>query len=143
MSLTSKIVHAERRYSVKEHEVKKRRLTISQHHKPNRHIMFHAHVYFPLKNIAQAEELKNRINAERRDVLTVFPLNMGLVGPHKMPMFEVHFANDDKGFTQWLNQARGDFPVLIHPIGDNDLIDHTEHAVWLGRELGVFEDKLS
>ncbi|MGF1719343.1 DOPA 4,5-dioxygenase family protein [Vibrio kyushuensis] len=105
--------------------------------------MFHAHVYFPLKNIKQAEQLKELITAERRDVLQVFPLNMGLVGPHKMPMFEIHFANDERNFIKWLDEFRGEMAVLIHPVSEEELLDHTERAIWLGRELGVFEDKLS
>ncbi|MCK6263658.1 DOPA 4,5-dioxygenase family protein [Vibrio sp. ZSDE26] len=104
--------------------------------------MFHAHVYFPLKNLKQAENLKARIESERRDVLKVFPLNMGLVGPHKMPMFEIHFSNNERDFIQWLDGVREDLSVLIHPVSEEHLLDHTERATWLGRELGVFEDKL-
>lgn len=105
--------------------------------------MFHAHIYFPLKNIKLAEQLKERIETERKDVLNVFSLHMGLVGPHKMPMFEIHFANDERNLIEWLDEARGEMPVLIHPVTGDDLVDHTEKAIWLGRELGVFEEKLS
>ncbi len=105
--------------------------------------MFHAHIYFPLKNIKLAEQFKERIVTERKDVLNVYDLHMGLVGPHKMPMFELNFANNDRNMIEWLDDARGDFPVLVHPVTGDDLVDHTKSAIWLGRELGVFEDKLS
>ncbi|MDW2035809.1 DOPA 4,5-dioxygenase family protein, partial [Vibrio sp. 665] len=45
-------------------------------------------------------------------------------------------------FLAWLDTIRGDFSVLIHPVSERELRDHTESAIWLGRELGVFEEKL-
>ncbi|NMS01617.1 DOPA 4,5-dioxygenase, partial [Vibrio parahaemolyticus] len=45
-------------------------------------------------------------------------------------------------FLAWLDTIRGDFSVLIHPVSEEELLDHTERAIWLGREIGVFEEKL-
>ncbi|USD42777.1 DOPA 4,5-dioxygenase [Vibrio sp. SCSIO 43135] len=105
--------------------------------------MFHAHIYFALKNLDSIKQLRNRIQSERNDVLQVFePVNR-LVGPHKMPMMELHFADNSRNFIEWLDEARDGMSVLIHPVSDEHLLDHTERAVWLGRELGVFEEKLS
>ncbi|MDF4652756.1 DOPA 4,5-dioxygenase family protein, partial [Vibrio parahaemolyticus] len=50
--------------------------------------MYHAHVYFPLREQDKAQALNEIIRQERQDVLRVFPLVGRLVGPHKMPMFE-------------------------------------------------------
>lgn len=106
--------------------------------------MYHGHVYFPLRFAEQAETLRQKILSERKDVIEVFPLVQRLVGPHKMPMFEIHFANKESGILEWLEQERGDMSVLIHPVtGGEETLDHTERAIWLGRELGVFEDTLS
>lgn len=104
--------------------------------------MFHAHIYFALRHIDQAKALHKKIKNERKDVTAIFPLVNHLVGPHKMPMFELHFSNDDKGLIGWLESERGDMPVLIHPVSGDELLDHTERAIWLGRELGVFEETL-
>ncbi|MCG9559480.1 DOPA 4,5-dioxygenase family protein [Vibrio kanaloae] len=106
--------------------------------------MYHGHVYFPLRFAEQAETLRQKIITERKDVLEVYPLIQRLVGPHKMPMFEVHFVNKESGFVEWLEQARGDMSVLIHPVtGCQETLDHTVRATWLGRELGVFEEALT
>jgi len=105
--------------------------------------MFHAHVYFALKHIEDAKALHNKITQQRKDVSAIFPLVHHLVGPHKMPMFELHFANNDRGLIEWLEENRGDMPVLIHPVSEEAVLDHTERATWLGRELGVFEEKLT
>ncbi|MGR5236671.1 DOPA 4,5-dioxygenase family protein [Vibrio alfacsensis] len=104
--------------------------------------MYHVHVYFPLQRQAEAQALSDTIRQERADVLCVFPLVCKLVGPHKMPMFEIHLASISDEFVAWLDKIRGEFSVLIHPVSDEELRDHTERAIWLGRELGVFEEKL-
>lgn len=104
--------------------------------------MFHAHVYFALRHIDQAKALHKKIKNERKDVSAIFPLVNHLVGPHKMPMFECHFSNNDKGIIEWLDSVRADMTILIHPVSDEALLDHTERAIWLGRELGVFEETL-
>lgn len=104
--------------------------------------MYHIHVYFPLQQQDKAQALNEIIRQERQDVLRVFPLVCKLIGPHKMPMFELHVESISDEFIAWLDTIRGGFSVLIHPVSENELRDHTERAIWLGRELGVFEEKL-
>ncbi|EJK2113348.1 DOPA 4,5-dioxygenase [Vibrio navarrensis] len=102
--------------------------------------MFHAHVYYPLNRRSDAAELHEKIRRERKDVLQIFPLVERLVGPHKMPMFELHFRDNQKGLIEWLDTQRGGFSVLIHPVSEEELLDHTERAQWLGTNLGIFEE---
>ncbi|MGR5068895.1 MULTISPECIES: DOPA 4,5-dioxygenase family protein [Vibrio] len=104
--------------------------------------MYHVHVYFPLQRKEEAQALNDIIRREREDVLHVFPLVCKLVGPHKMPMFEMHLESLSEEFVAWLDNHRGVFSALIHPVSNEELLDHTERAIWLGRELGVFEEKL-
>ena len=104
--------------------------------------MYHAHVYFPLREQDKAQALNEIIRQERQDVLRGSPLVGRLVGPHKMPMFEIHLESLSEEFLAWLDTIRGDFSVLIHPVSEEELLDHTERAIWLGREIGVFEEKL-
>lgn len=104
--------------------------------------MYHAHIYYPLIHEKKAQQLSDLIREQRQDVLRVFPLVNRLVGPHKMPMFELHMESVSDEFVSWLDAHRGDFSVLIHPVSEEELIDHTVRAIWLGRELGIFEDKL-
>ncbi|BDU39739.1 DOPA 4,5-dioxygenase family protein [Vibrio nigripulchritudo] len=105
--------------------------------------MFHAHVYFALNNVQGARDFHAQIRRERSDVTAIFPLVERLVGPHKMPMFELHFEDNSKGIIEWLDENRGKMPVLIHPVSHEHLLDHTERAIWLGQELGIFEETLS
>lgn len=101
--------------------------------------MYHAHVYFGLLQKSKATELKKKIEQQRSDIITQFPLVERLVGPHLMPMFEIHFKDNSQNFIEWLDENRNGMDVLIHPVGADDLMDHTEHAIWLGRELGIDE----
>ncbi len=104
--------------------------------------MYHVHVYFPLQQKEKAQSLNDLIRQQRQDVTQVFPLVCRLVGPHKMPMFELHAQSVSDELIAWLDSVRGEFSVLIHPVTEQELRDHTESAIWLGRELGVFEEKL-
>ncbi|MDV5167933.1 DOPA 4,5-dioxygenase family protein [Photobacterium rosenbergii] len=98
--------------------------------------MYHAHIYFDECQINAAERLHEKI-AQRQDVSRVFPLVHREVGPHSKPMFEVHFADNKQGFVDWLDNERGELSVLIHPVSDDVLSDHTTKAIWLGAVLPI------
>ncbi len=98
--------------------------------------MYHAHIYFDKHQISLAERLHKKI-AQHQDISQIFPLVHHEVGPHSKPMFEVHFADDKQGFVNWLNNERGELSVLIHPVSDDALSDHTTKAIWLGTALTI------
>ncbi|WP_154115852.1 DOPA 4,5-dioxygenase family protein [Vibrio cincinnatiensis] len=106
--------------------------------------MYHAHVYFDLSEQNQAQSLQQKILAEQSgQILRLFSLVPRLVGPHRKPMFEIHFSEQQSDFIDWLDKARGELSVLIHPVSGNDINDHSEPQVrWLGAKLGVNLDKL-
>jgi DOPA 4,5-dioxygenase len=37
----------------------------------------------------------------------------------------------------WLMFNRQGLNILIHPLTDDEVEDHTEHAVWLGAPVGL------
>lgn len=107
--------------------------------------MYHAHVYFDLPQQPLADALQHRIMTECSDkIRAMFPLVPRLVGPHRKPMFEIHFTEQQKSFfIDWLDKARGPLSVLIHPVSGDDWHDHTEQQVmWLGDNLGVNQETL-
>lgn len=107
-------------------------------------MMYHAHVYFDLPQQPLADALQHRIMTECSDkIRAMFPLVPRLVGPHRKPMFEIHFTEQQKSLIDWLDKARGDLSVLIHPVSGDDAYDHSATQVrWLGTILGVNLDKL-
>ena len=92
---------------------------------------FHAHVYFGPDTVEQARALCTAAAQQ-------FPLKMGRVherplGPH--PDWSCQLAFRPALFGEvipWLAMRRAGLVVFIHPISDNDLVDHRDRALWMG-----------
>ena len=88
-------------------------------------------MYFDGQTVAQARAL---CEAAAR----TFPLKMGRVhekpvGPH--PDWSCQLAFKPALFGEvipWLAMNRKGLVVFIHPISDNDLVDHRDRAMWMG-----------
>lgn len=95
---------------------------------------FHAHVYFDASQQAAAALLRQRAAAllsSRVGALVHHP-----VGPHPKAMFQMLFTRDQLGeVLPWLMQNRGELDILVHGDTGNDLLDHTQHVMWLGHSL--------
>lgn len=100
---------------------------------------FHAHIYFTSETKILAQKLHAKIGENyARKLLHFGKLIERPIGPHPAPMFEIDFDNDQ--FTEiitFLMQNHEDLSVLIHPQTGNDLLDHTTHALWLGKQLNL------
>ena len=92
---------------------------------------YHAHIYFGPDTVAQARALCEAA-AERFDVV------MGRVherplGPH--PDWSCQLAFKPAVFAElipWLAMHRAGLVVFVHPISDNEVLDHTDRALWMG-----------
>ena len=42
----------------------------------------------------------------------------------------------------WLLENRGGLTVFIHPITGDDILDHTDHAIWLGNQVELNYERL-
>ena len=110
-----------------------------------RHISgFHAHVYFNAATLAQARQLCEA--TARR-----FPLQMGRVhehpiGPHPDWSCQLAFGAEVFGeLIPWLALHRDGLIVFVHPLSGNELLDHRDHALWMGEirplDLSVLSDR--
>ncbi len=97
---------------------------------------YHAHIYYALEDRPVAEALRRRFQAMTGlgDVLYVGELRDGKVGPHPIPQFEIHFREDQLPTLRPMLEACG-LRVLIHPLTDDDLADHTNLGDWIGEPL--------
>lgn len=92
---------------------------------------YHAHVYFDASTLDQARALCEQ-------AAQLFELQMGRVherpvGPH--PDWSCQLAFAPAVFAQvvpWLALNRRGLVVFLHPDTGNDLLDHTDHAIWMG-----------
>jgi aromatic ring-cleaving dioxygenase len=63
------------------------------------------------------------------------------VGPHPMPQFELQFLASALPEITPMLRATG-LTVLVHPLTDDDLADHTTLAQWIGEPLPLDESVL-
>lgn len=96
---------------------------------------YHAHVYY-----ADPSE-RRRADELRQEIARTFAVRIGRshdipVGPHPQPMFQVSFAVAQFAeLVPWLMFRRDGLNILIHPVTGDDVSDHRDRALWLGRNL--------
>jgi DOPA 4,5-dioxygenase len=95
---------------------------------------YHAHVYYASDTRATAARLRAGIGE-------CFRARLGNwhdepVGPHPVAMYQVAFDGDEfSGLVPWLTLNRDGLTVLVHPLTDDSVADHTRFAAWLGKPL--------
>jgi aromatic ring-cleaving dioxygenase len=100
---------------------------------------YHAHIYFDPRERASADRLRERLSEvkgvrEFASLVFVGELRDQPVGPHPKGQFEIHFREDALPQVRGLLKAAG-LTVLVHPLTDDDLADHTSLGQWLGEPL--------
>ena len=102
---------------------------------------YHAHVDYGIATLPLAEKLRETLAAR-------FPVELGRfsgepAGPHPVAQFQVIFKPDAfRGVVPWLMLNREDLDILVHPLTDDMLDDHTVYALWLGTPLKLKLDTM-
>jgi aromatic ring-cleaving dioxygenase len=92
---------------------------------------YHVHVYYDADKRSLAEGLRDTL-------ASLFPVQLGRfsddpVGPHPVSQFQVIFKTPEfQTVVPWLMLNRQGLDMLIHPLTDDMLDDHTVYAMWLG-----------
>ena len=95
---------------------------------------FHSHIYF--EPVTRETALWVRKEITSWFAVAASRLFDDPIGPHPLGMFEVDFGARDFGaIVPWLMANRRGLSVLVHPRSGDDLLDHTEYALWLGQTL--------
>ncbi len=95
---------------------------------------WHAHVYFDGSSREAAWRLRETINSELAGQMVMGRFHEMPVGPHPMWSYQLAFAAT--GFTQivgWLALNHGALDVFIHPNTGDEMRDHRDAALWLGK----------
>ena len=103
---------------------------------------FHAHVYFTEDTLQCATDLYNRLE---KNLPTVKRGNFHVrnVGPHPSWMFTMSFNGDSfQKVVLWLMTNLDGLSALVHPLSGDDLRDHTQYAMWFGKQLELYLAKL-
>ena len=107
---------------------------------------YHAHIYYEPATRVVASQLHEKLNAIRNSgslpsLLFVGEMRDKNVGPHPKPQFEVHFLAAALPSVRPLLVSSG-LTVLVHPLTEDDLADHTTLAQWIGGQLTLDESVL-
>ena len=96
---------------------------------------YHAHLYYDPQTRPIAERLRAAID-DRFPGARIGSWHDEPVGPHPAAMYQVAFAAEDfRLFVPWLMLNRANLNVLVHPLTDDSVADHTRFALWLGSPL--------
>jgi DOPA 4,5-dioxygenase len=102
---------------------------------------YHAHVYYAAETQPVAERVRRAL-AER------FPVELGAfggaqVGPHPVPQFQIIFTEAQfQHVVPWLMLNREGLDILVHPLTDDMVDDHTIYALWLGKPVPLKLDTM-
>jgi aromatic ring-cleaving dioxygenase len=95
---------------------------------------WHAHVYFDADRRAAAQELRERVTAHFGDAIEMGRFHERPVGPHPQWSYQIAFVPARFAeVVSWLALNRGPLDVFVHPNTDDELRDHRDCAIWLGR----------
>ena len=93
---------------------------------------YHAHVYFSKTTLAQARALGEA--AARQVELVSGRVHEKAVGPHPDWSCQLAFKPELFGhLVPWLAMHRSGLVIFVHPLSDNELLDHVERAMWMGQ----------
>ena len=96
---------------------------------------YHAHLYYAPDTRPTAERLRAAIG-ENFPQARIGSWHDEPVGPHPVGMYQVAFAIEEfRRLVPWLMLNRDGLDVLVHPLTDDSVTDHTQFALWLGTPL--------
>jgi len=102
---------------------------------------YHAHVYYDRDSLPAARKLRETLGAG-------FPVEVGQlrddpVGPHPVSQFAAIFKPDAfQTVVPWLMLNREGLDILIHPLTNDMVDDHSVYALWLGSPVALKLDTM-
>jgi len=95
---------------------------------------WHAHVYFDAVSRDAAWALRDTVAAALAGRVEIGRFHEKPVGPHPMWSYQLAFAPGDFArVVGWLALNHGTLDVLVHPNTGDELRDHRDSALWIGR----------
>lgn len=95
---------------------------------------WHAHVYFDATSRDAAWALRGVIETALAEQVEIGRFHERPVGPHPMWSYQLAFAPGQfAAVVGWLALNHGALDVFVHPNTDDELRDHRDCALWLGR----------
>ncbi len=71
------------------------------------------------------------------------PIQRERVGPHPVPQFQIIFTKTlFQEVVPWMMLNREGLDILVHPLTDDMVDDHTVYALWLGKPVALVLDHM-
>lgn len=94
---------------------------------------YHAHIYYDRHSKKSAEGLRTCMEE-------LFPKAVfgrwhdHPVGPHPDGSFQIEFTSEQfQPIISFLALNRGNLVIFVHPNTGDALVDHRDHAIWMGQ----------
>jgi aromatic ring-cleaving dioxygenase len=95
---------------------------------------WHAHVYFDAASRDAAQAFREEVTAQFGDRVEMGRFHEREVGPHPRWSYQIAFAPTQfSDVVGWLALNHGALDVFVHPNTGDELRDHRDSALWLGR----------
>jgi len=95
---------------------------------------WHAHVYFDAASRDTAREFRDVVTLQFSNRVQMGRFHEREVGPHPRWSYQIAFAPAEfADVVGWLALNHGALDVFVHPNTDDELRDHRDCALWLGR----------
>jgi aromatic ring-cleaving dioxygenase len=102
---------------------------------------YHAHVYYSAETLPVAERVRQALGA--RFAVELGQFSGEQVGPHPVPQFQMIFTKAQfEHVVPWLMLNREGLDILVHPLTDDMVDDHTIYALWLGTPIKLKLDTM-
>ena len=102
---------------------------------------YHAHVYYDATMRPVAERLAEAIGSKFSVKFGGF--RDGPVGPHPIANLQIIFTTAEfQNVVPWLMLNRESLDVLMDPLTDDSVDDHSRYALWLGTPVPLKLDTL-
>ena len=96
---------------------------------------WHAHVYFDADSRDAAWAFRGAVTAQFGDRIEMGRFHERPVGPHPLWSYQIAFAPAEfSDVVGWLALNHGVLDMFIHPNTDDELRDHRDSAIWLGKD---------
>jgi len=92
---------------------------------------YHFHIYFNINELEQVNAMVQELKAF--DDLSIGRIWNKPVGPHPIGSCQVLVQSKDfHKMTDWFMLNRNGLSIFVHALSGDDIIDHTEHVMWIG-----------
>ena len=99
---------------------------------------WHAHVYFNAESRDAARAFRDVVAAQFGDSVALGRFHERPVGPHPQWSYQIAFAPEQFAeVAGWLTLNHGALDVFLHPNTGDQLRDHRDSAVWIGRSYAL------